>query len=836
MATATSYGSITIVDITDIGEFSVYPTANLPLSVIYNPDQNSYTPNWGTANLELIPYVYYAGKQLPLASTSGLTITWKRQEGTNGSTETLNTGETVVNGELHVTANQFTPNSSMLTYIVVASYLEPTSNQTLTAQGQITFSLVKQASSVKNCYITGETVFKYNTDGNLVGASSITLSATVNSVEVRNWQYKTYDGSGNESWSTYPFNTGDSATKSTLTVKASDNVFFNDVATIKLITSDNSVYDIHSITKLRDGAVGSGTVSGVLTNDDQMIPFVPQSDGSLIGDFSDAISQVIIYEGGVDVTSSWAITQSYSNVTATASTTTKANDTVTVTAMSGNTGNVTFTCKKAGYTDIIKTFSLVKVTSGVNGESPTIYSLSASTLAMNRDNNKALTPNSVTFTAYSKIGNANKALYSGRFKIFENDNTTASYTSTSNESSYTFTPSSDTTNKITCNLYAAGGTSTLYDTQTVVITTDGTPGQQGPIGPEGKSAINVILGNYADVIPCTSDNTTQTMPPIVIPFSGYKGTTKVACTLTTTAANAKLFGVTPTIKQATASADGSITWNIGSGVSVSNNSGTLSLTFSCEGQTITHTYRWTRSTAALNGTSPIILQVYAPNGDIFNNGSGSLPISVHLYDGSTDKTSSATYQWAKYSSGSYTDLAETANYSTGTKTSTCTIFAACVDGYASFRCTATYNGDPYVAYISLRDKSDPIQVSVFSSVGSQLLNGNGHGALYVKVTKNGTEIDPIKSERFVTTLPTSGNQNGDYIYLLNTSAKTVTLYKYTTKWNTSSETYEGTYMWTYRDKDGNPTTTNTPAATGKVIYVDGDLVDKKLICDVQVTV
>ena len=43
MAT-TSYGSITIVDITDIGEFSVYPKANGSRTQIYNPDANSYTP------------------------------------------------------------------------------------------------------------------------------------------------------------------------------------------------------------------------------------------------------------------------------------------------------------------------------------------------------------------------------------------------------------------------------------------------------------------------------------------------------------------------------------------------------------------------------------------------------------------------------------------------------------------------------------------------------------------------------------------------------------------------------------------------------------------------
>ena len=60
MATTTvAYGSISIIDVQDIAELSVYPKSNLPLSVIYNPDQNSFTPNWGTSNLYLVPSIWY---------------------------------------------------------------------------------------------------------------------------------------------------------------------------------------------------------------------------------------------------------------------------------------------------------------------------------------------------------------------------------------------------------------------------------------------------------------------------------------------------------------------------------------------------------------------------------------------------------------------------------------------------------------------------------------------------------------------------------------------------------------------------------------------------------
>ena len=44
-----AYGSITIVDIGDLGTLSVHPEAYSPNSVIYDPNQdegNRYNPSW----------------------------------------------------------------------------------------------------------------------------------------------------------------------------------------------------------------------------------------------------------------------------------------------------------------------------------------------------------------------------------------------------------------------------------------------------------------------------------------------------------------------------------------------------------------------------------------------------------------------------------------------------------------------------------------------------------------------------------------------------------------------------------------------------------------------
>ena len=823
-----TYGSITLVDITDSGQLSVYPTSNMPLSIIYDPDQNTYTPNWSSTNLTLTPVIYYNNQQLTGSST-GVTVTWKRREGV-GNISDLTTGETKQgNGNLKVTANKFTASSTMLSYIVTVTYLEPDTQNTLSAEGQITFSLVKLASSAKTCIISGGTVFKYNTNQTLVGDSSIVLTAKLNNVSIQEWQYKDSNGD----WVQYP----NSGTTDTLTVNATDNVFNNDVATIQLITNDANVYDIHTITKLRDGAPGEGTITAVLSNEDQMIAF-PNTGNP---DYSQATSQIYIYNGGAVDTQNWTITQSKtSNLTTTSSQTVANNDTVAVTNMTGDTGTVTFTCRRSGYADIIKTFSVVKVAQGANGTSPTIYYLKYAALAINKttpSDGSAVTykPSSVFISGNAKTGSANPVLYEGRFKI--TSGSTTIYTSTQNESSYTITTSNiaaaSTNGYMTVELYQAGGTTTLLDTQTIVITSDGAQGEQGQQGQAGVDAINVILGNQADVIPCTSDNKPQAAFTIDIPFTGYKGTTQVACEVTSPPS---ILGITPTVTQATATAVGHIVYNLTTSTNVNTTNGNVSLSFTCEGKTIVHTYRWTRSTAATNGVNAKLFELYTLGGNVFTSrGSQDITIYGRLMDGATDRTTSCTdWIWAKWQNGAYTTIS-------GQTASSIIINNSTVDGFASYRCTCQYSGTTYTAYYSLIDKLDPIQATAFCSLGEQIVNGQGYGAFYVIVTDTGTgqELDALKSDRFLTAAP-SNPATGDLYYHLNTTQKTVTLKKYTgSAWADagSGDLPTGTYTWTFRDSSGEATTFNgASSALGKVIYVDGTLVTKKIIADVKVEI
>lgn len=122
------------------------------------------------------------------------------------------------------------------------------------------------------------------------------------------------------------------------------------------------------------------------------------------------------------------------------------------------------------------TWSLTKGADGADGADGRVYMIqpSVQTLVLGADNK--FTPANVTFRSYYRNGkSATRTAYSGRFIIAESTNGssfTNKYTSSANQSSYTYTPSSTNVKVIRCTLYAAGGTTTALDQQTVSVVKD----------------------------------------------------------------------------------------------------------------------------------------------------------------------------------------------------------------------------------------------------------------------------------------------------------------------------------------------------------------------------
>lgn len=814
-----AFSQISITDLTDIGTLQFYINSNMPSSTIYNPNTGMYTPDWSSEPLELTPVIFFDSKVIELTS-SALAIEWTRREGALGETA-LTTGETVTNGKLVVSANVLATNTyNLLTYIAHVSYTDPNSGVTLTSVNQMTFNLVKHAEELKYCSISGEGVFLYNTNQELITNPKITLTANLTNVDVVQWQYK--DSAGN--FAAFPTTNNTVINGSTIDVYASEDILFNnDICVVKLVTSSATVFDVVTITKLRDGAAGGNSVVAVLSNDSCTIPC--SSDGTVLS-YNGADTKISVYLGGIEETSDWTIV--VTKGTEIDGTWNDATHTFVVTSLTCDSSYVEFSCSKDGYSTITKRFTILKGRSGTAGADAVVYSVDSSVPVIVKNSSDVFTPTSVVFFATKQVGaSVTKTAYNGRFKIYEStDGTTFTLitTTSTDATSYTHAPSSTSVKIIKCELYAEGGTVSLLDTQSVAITSDGKDGENGNPGPGGTS---VIVGNESELINCTNDGLVSSAMDWNIPFYGYKGIARADCTCTVGTLPSGMSVKSNT--SATTSAGGTLIISITAGSNLGgNDSGDIILTFTCNDTSITKRISFAKVKAAINGENAVLLQIFAPQGDVIINSSNNVILETQLTNGGQIVTGS-TYQWQKFENGDYGAVLDT--------TSTLTVTPDMVDSFASFKCTTTYNGESYVAYWCVTDKSDPYVLERFCTFGEQIVNGEGVGAIYCRIFRNGEEIDPIKTTTFLQNAPSSAN-SGDFYYHLDSNAKTVTLKKYNgTSWvnATGDDLSIGwTYKYYRRDKDGNLLDTSTPWQTGKAIYIDGSMIDKKIIIDIEV--
>lgn len=807
MAKIQSYSSVTVTDYSDVGTLSLYLSSNQPQHVIYDPNQNTYTPDWGSSNLILTPCISYDGADVPLNSP-GLVVSFTRQEG-SGTATAITTGETVVGNTLKVSSNKLASvTSKLLVYICDVTYTKPDVNIPVSLQTTLTFSLNSNAIELKYASITGDSVFLYNTDQQLIGSDTITLTANLTNVSVSQWQYKKADGS----WAVFPSTNNTSVKGTTIKVVATESaIWVNNSCNVKLVTNDSGAYDIHTVVKIHDGAAGTDNISAVLSNENHLVPVT--STGS-VKSWVGSETEIHIYEGNEDITTDWLISVTKgTGLSGTYDTTTHI---FAPSALTVDASYAEFTCTRVGYANIVKRYTITKQYAGVDGDDAVIYQIQPSSLSLNVSETGVFSPSNVTFYGYKKVGaELSKTSYSGRFVISEStDGTTFSlkYTSGSDEISKTYTPSTNQIKAIRCILYAAGGTTTQLDEQTVVITKDG----KTVVGGDGENGVSVVLGNGTEVIPCNSAGNSIVAKDISIPFYGFDGIARspVTCTVGTLPSGVTVKSNTP----GTASAGGLLVLTVANGATFGNSSllsGDITLTLVCKGMSIEQKFTWTKNLKATNGTNAVLFQLYSPDGGTIYNGEGTTTISTQLTSGASTVTPSK-FVWSKYTVGKgYVAIS-------GQTGASLIVTADMVDSTSWFKCVATYNGVEYTAYWTVIDKSDPVTSFTFTTV-PQFKNGQGCGAVYTRVYRNGEELDPLRSLVFSETAP-AAPQTGDFYYSLNKSNKTCILKKYSgSAWNNASETDELNYDY-YRINSSGVELDTIPFKTIRCFYTDPSIV------------
>lgn len=195
----------------------------------------------------------------------------------------------------------------------------------------------------------------------------------------------------------------------------------------------------------------------------------------------------------------------------------------------------------------------------------------------------------------------------------------------------------------------------------------GATGQQGPQGnpgTNGTSATSVVCGNEAVTIACDKDGKAAAASSIVIPFAGYIGTTRAACTVAYSTLPSGVTLASNGNKAATASADGSLTLSVAKSATFGNAAtmtGEITLTFTCNSQTFVKKFTWSKAlTGATGARGPqgdagedaITLVIISSAGTIFKNTAIATTLTAHVYKAGAEVTGDAltalgTINWYK---------------------------------------------------------------------------------------------------------------------------------------------------------------------------------------------
>ena len=814
---------LTFVDITDQRKLSAYLTSNL--TTVQTLDSGTYSPSWDTSNLVITPQVFI--DQTPL-SLSDVTTTWKRKDGNNAETE-LRTGESASNNVLTVSANNLgTSASGMLTYICYVTYTDAETGQTVNITDQMTYTLIKAAENAKTCFISGPQVFKYNKDGVCTSDAQITLTATVQNVAVDKWQY--YNPTAGE-YQTYPTTAANTTVNGAVLNVNKDHAIFDSsgVAKIKLVTSDTNIYDIITIAKLYDGATGAQGSTGapaytvLLTNEAYSFPGTTNTAKE-----SSVTTEVLVYQGTTKKTAS------VKTVDGKTATSTKTATNITGLYFSVNSAIITFYASEsltanAGTVPIVVTVDGVDYTKvfswsvSYTGAGACSLSIEASSQIFKSTDGTTYTPDNITLTPIVQ----NLPLSAVEWKYSTNGGST--WTNVTNTTSSTTNVFYNATTRVLTvpkgfTGYTAAITSIVFrctngayaDSVTVARLSD---------GKSASAAYTIILSNEMQGIATNHSLVPVSSNSFECVVTAYKGSDQLKATSGTVGEG--LFKVVlpsnPTGITLTQNTAGKVVFSVSNSTAIAS-TGTINLTIQVESTTNTIVKSISYS-AYQSGANAITFMVWAPNGDVFSNQTGTLPLDALAYDGTTDITNKGTFKWYKYTSSGYNEIS-------GATASRYNVSGSDVVNIQTYKCVMTYNSKQYSGVYTMEDKSDTYVSEMLTIGGTTFKNGQGGSAVYVIVRANGVEKDPFPTNCTIGATaplsPTSGT------YWWQTTSGSVRLMKYNgTSWVVSSDDPQTlNYTWSLMDKDGNAKTFNK---TGKVIYLSCADIDSigTLQCDIS---
>ncbi len=193
---AISTGQFTIIDYYDAVSLTGFISSNHALTQVYNPDNNSYNPNYASSNLVLTPSLFKSGSGTDII-TSAKSIKWF-----DGTTE-VSDGTTYVypafvagqNRPLKVKANVMSGSTTSKTYTCEIVYTDTGTGLDLTYKTSITISRISNSAgvTVPVAIAPSGNIFK-NGSGTLTAKAELWRGANLDTTSLAFQWYK-MDGS-----------------------------------------------------------------------------------------------------------------------------------------------------------------------------------------------------------------------------------------------------------------------------------------------------------------------------------------------------------------------------------------------------------------------------------------------------------------------------------------------------------------------------------------------------------------------------------------------------------------------------------------------------------------
>ena len=147
-------GQFTIVDLNDAVTLTGFINSNLAKTQMYNPDNDTYTPDWATTNLVLTPSIYVAGTSTDkITSTEVISVKWYEGSSTTAITSAGNYALSGAKSHILTVKGNVMAGLPGKDFRVEIQYKDPATGLTTMYKTSISFSRVVNGSGITDLLV-----------------------------------------------------------------------------------------------------------------------------------------------------------------------------------------------------------------------------------------------------------------------------------------------------------------------------------------------------------------------------------------------------------------------------------------------------------------------------------------------------------------------------------------------------------------------------------------------------------------------------------------------------------------------------------------------------------